>query len=94
MSARRLEETLGLSDPEAHRLLVKARKRLGRRGFAVRGLAFTLATGPLGRLLPRGLRQAAIRPLVYALIPGPTENLLYARVTKLPATGEETAGSR
>ncbi|HET7590287.1 MAG TPA: hypothetical protein VFK14_08940 [Solirubrobacterales bacterium] len=70
----------------------KARNRLGSRSVVVRGLAFTLATNPLlARLLPRRLREAAIRPLVYALIPGPSENLLYARVTLLGAGDREDA---
>ena len=84
MSARRLKKALGLTDQEAQRLLRRARNRLGSRSVAVKGLAFTLAVNPLlGRLLPRQLRETAIRPLMYALIPGPSENLLYARVTLL-----------
>jgi hypothetical protein len=94
VSGRRLERTLGLSGREAERLAGRARNRLGRRGLAIRRLAFTLATNPLlGRLLPGRLREAAIRPLVYALIPGPTENLLYARVTSLESGADETMES-
>ena len=94
MSRRHLERTLGLSGSEAHQLLARARNNLGSRGLAVRGFAFTLATNSFfGRLLPRTLRRAAIRPLVYALIPGPTENLLYARVTSLEDGGGMAAGS-
>ncbi len=93
MSGKRVAKVLGLSEGEVRLLLTRARGRLGRRGLSVRELAFLLATAPvLGRLLPRRLRETAIRPLVYALVPGPTENLLYARVSRPPAT-ERSRGS-
>ncbi len=94
MSSKRAAKVLGLSEGEAHLLLERARGRLGRRGLAIRELAFLIATAPLlGRLLPRRSRESAIRPLVYALVPGPTENLLYARVTRLPEAAERRGGS-
>jgi hypothetical protein len=80
--AGRVAKALGLSSEEARLLLARARAELGSRDLGVKALAFTVATAPVvGRLLPRRVRQAAIRPLVYALIPGPAENLLYAGVT-------------
>ena len=83
--AKRVGKTLGLSSEESRLLLARARMELGSRNLRARALAFTIATAPVvGRLLPRRVREAAIRPLVYALIPGPAENLLYARVA---ATG-------
>jgi hypothetical protein len=83
--ARRVGKVLGLSSEESRLLLARARADLGRRNLGVKALAFTVATAPVvGRLLPRRVREAAIRPLVYALIPGPAENLLYAGLT---ATG-------
>ena len=83
--AKRIGKAFGLSGDESRLLLARARAELGSRDLSARALAFTVATAPVvRRLLPRRVRQAAIRPLVYALIPGPAENLLYARVT---ATG-------
>jgi hypothetical protein len=84
MSAKRVAKVLVLSKDEAGLLLKRAGAKLGGRGLAVRKLAFLLATAPGVRLLPRRLRVPAIRPLVYALVPGPTENLLYARVSRTP----------
>lgn len=82
MSAKRLARVLGLSPAESRLLLSRARNRLGFRGLSTRVLAFSVATAPLLRhLLPRRVRETAIRPLVYALFPGPTENLFYARVS-------------
>jgi hypothetical protein len=92
MSARRVAKLLGLSSVEAGLLLARARRRLGTRGLAVRTVAFSIATSPLRRLLPRRLCEAAIRPLVYALIPGPTENLLYTRVSAPRAAEEQSGG--
>jgi hypothetical protein len=80
--ARRVGRALGLSSEESRLLLARARGELGSRDLGVKSLAFAVATAPVvGRLLPRRVRQAAIRPLVYALISGPAENLLYAGVT-------------
>ncbi len=93
MRSKRVAKVLGLSEDEAGLLLKRARAKLGGRGLAVRGLAFLLATAPVLRLLPRRLREPAIRPLVYALVPGPTENLLYARVSQTPAASERSGGS-
>jgi hypothetical protein len=79
--ARRVGQVLGLSSEESQLLLARARAELGGRNLWARALAFAVATAPVvGRLLPRRLREAAIRPFVYALIPGPAENLLYAGV--------------
>jgi hypothetical protein len=94
MTSKRVAKVLGLSEGEAGLLLGRAQHRLGRRGVSVRQVAFLLATAPvLRRLLPRRLRESAIRPLVYALVPGPTENLLYARVFRQRAAGEPPGGS-
>jgi|GEM_PF-2764895 len=93
MSSKRVAKVLGLSEDEAGLLLKRARTKLGGRGLAGRELAFLLATAPGLRLLPRRLRESAIRPLVYALVPGPTENLLYARVSHTPGAAEQSRGS-
>lgn len=94
MSSKRVTKILALSDGEAGLLMDRARGRLGRRGLAVRELTFLLATAPvLRRLLPGRLRESAIRPLLYALVPGPTENLLYARVSRPRAAAERSRGS-
>jgi hypothetical protein len=83
MTGNGVARMLGLSSDEARLLLGRARARFGAAGLAGRQLAFWVATAPLlRRLLPRRLREAAIRPFVYALVPGPTENLLYARVPR------------
>jgi hypothetical protein len=80
----RLQRVLGLSRAEAELLAKRARLRLGRRGFQIRALAFALATAPvLRRLIPGHLRLRAITPLLHALLPGPSENLLYARARPL-----------
>jgi hypothetical protein len=80
--ARRIGKALGLSSEESRLLLARARAELGSRNLGAKMLAFTVATVPVvGPLLPRRVRQAAIRPLVYALVSGPAENLLYAGVT-------------
>jgi hypothetical protein len=87
--ARRVGQVLGLSREESRLLLASARAELGSRNLGAKVLAFTVATAPVvGRLLPRRVRQAAIRPLVYALVSGPAENLLYAGVTA-PGTGAD-----
>lgn len=94
MRAQRVAKVLGLSDEEAGLLLERARGRFGSRGLGIRELAFLLATSPaLRHLLPRRLREAAIRPFVYALVPGPTENLLYARVSRPRVAAERSGGS-
>ncbi len=81
MVENRLKSLLGLSSGEASLLLARTRAALGDRAYAVRAAAFVLATAPLlRRLLPLRTRRAAIRPFVYALLPGPSENLLYAGV--------------
>ena len=52
---------------------------LGRRGYLLRAAAFALATAPLlRRAIPRSFRVRAIRPLLYGLLPSPSENLFYA----------------
>lgn len=92
MSAKRVAKVLGLSNDEARLLLARAHGRFGPYGLVARKLAFSVATAPLLRpLLPRRLREAMIRPLVYALVPGPTENLFYARVSAL-RNAEERPG--
>jgi hypothetical protein len=94
MRAKRVAKVLGLSDQETGLLLRRARGRFGSRGLGVRESAFLLATSPVLRsLLPRRLRESAIRPFVYALVPGPTENLLYARVPVPGAAANRSGGS-
>jgi hypothetical protein len=94
MRAKRVAMVLGLPDDDARLLLSRARRKFGLRGLVARELAFAVATAPLlRRLLPRRWREAAIRPFVYALIPGPAENLLYAQ-TAAPGTAAEEAGGR
>ena len=81
MVENRLKSLLGLSSGEVSLLLARTRAALGDRAYAVRAAAFVLATAPLlRRLVPPRTRRAAIRPFVYALLPGPSENLLYAGV--------------
>lgn len=86
----RLQRLLGLTQAEAELLTKRAVARLGKRGFQVRALAFALATAPvLRRLIPAPLRLRAITPLLHALLPGPSENLLYAGSRRL---GDEGGG--
>lgn len=62
-------------------LAASARAKLGRPAYAIRLAALLLATAPaVRRAIPAGLRRRSIRPFVYTLISGPSENLLYARV--------------
>jgi hypothetical protein len=76
----RIERLLGLSRAESDLLTGRACARLGRRAYLLRLATFTLATTPLVRLaIPRSLRLRAIASLLFALLPGPSENLLYAR---------------
>lgn len=92
MIARRLRRLLGLSAEEAATLGGQARGRLGGRAYAVRLVAFLVATAPVvARLLPVGLRRRAIRPFVYGLVPGPAENLAYAGVLPLAEPEEPDA---
>lgn len=94
MSSKRVARVLGLSDEEVGLLLKRARGRFGGSGLAVREMAFLFATSPaLRHLLPRRLRESAIRPFLYALVPGPTENLLYARVS-VPRAADRRGGRR
>jgi hypothetical protein len=91
--AKRVGKALGLSSEESRLLLARARAELGSRNLGAKTLAFTVATAPVvRRLLPRRVRQAAIRPLVYALIPGPAENLLYAGVTAPGTAADDSQG--
>jgi hypothetical protein len=79
VTRRRAQSLLGLSAAEAELLTSRARGRLGRRGYGLRAAAFLLATAPLARsVIPAGLRRRAIRPFVWGLLPGPSENHLYA----------------
>jgi hypothetical protein len=88
--AGRVARALGLSSEESRLLLARARAELGSRDLGLKALAFTVATTPVvGRLLPGRVRQAAIRPLVYALISGPAENLLYAGVKSSGAGADD-----
>lgn len=91
MVARRLSKLLGLSVEEATTFSEQAQERLGARAYAIRLIAFLVATAPLAtRLLPAGPRRRAIRPFVYGLVPGPAENLVYAGV--LPLRDREAGG--
>lgn len=75
----RVQRLLGLTREEAELLTGRARTVLGRRGYLLRAAAFALATAPLLRLaIPRSFRVRAIRPLLYVLMPSPSENLFYA----------------
>jgi hypothetical protein len=70
---------LGLDDAELRQLRASARARVGRHGLRARELAFALATAPgLRRLIPPAMRRRAIDPLLFALMPGQAEILLYA----------------
>jgi hypothetical protein len=85
-----LRRALDLTNAEADLLIRRAQVRLGKRGFALRALAFALATAPvLSRLIPRQARLRAITPLLHALLPGPAENLLYARARPLGDAGRD-----
>jgi hypothetical protein len=82
---------LALTSAEIELLAPRSRARLGWPSYGLRMAAFLLATAPLLRhALPTNLRQRAIRPFLYALMPGPAENLLYAR--GLAAVRRESAG--
>lgn len=73
-----MQRLLGLGRDEAELLTDRARARLGRRGYLLRVATFNLATTPgLRRAIPRAARVRAIRPLLYGLLPGPSENLVY-----------------
>jgi hypothetical protein len=86
---RRVSAALGLSRAEARLLLARARARLGTVQLAPRVVSFSLATAPgLRRAMPRAMRVRAIRPLVYALMPGPSANLLYANPGAVSKEGE------
>lgn len=75
-----MRQLLGLDRAEAELLTRLARAGLGRRGYLLRAAAFMLATAPLLRhAVPSRIRVRAIRPLLYGLMPSPSENLLYVR---------------
>lgn len=85
----RLQQLLGLTRAEAELLTERARAGLGSRGYLLRAAAFVLATMPLlRRAIPRRFRLRAIRPLLYGLLPSPSENLFYA----LPNAGGSAEG--
>ncbi len=85
----RVQRQLGLTRSEAELLTGRAQAGLGRRGYLLRALAFVLATTPLlRRVIPRRFRVRAIRPLLYGLLPSPSENLFYA----LPSAGRLVDG--
>lgn len=75
---------LGMDTALARELVAGTRRRLGRRRFAVRAGAFTLATtAPLDRVLPARMRRLAIIGLVRPLLADPPQRLAYL-------LGEET----
>jgi hypothetical protein len=75
----RVQQLLGLTRSEAELLTERARAGLGTRGYMLRAAAFLLATMPLlRRAIPRRFRVRAVRPLLYGLLPSPSENLFYA----------------
>jgi hypothetical protein len=89
LALRRLAKQLDLSPGEVALLAARARRRLGFRRYLVRLVAFVLATAPVLRTaIPANLRLRAIRPFLYALLPGPTENLLYVGAGGYGATEE------
>lgn len=91
MTRRRVQRLLALSPAEAELLTSRAHARLGRRGYLLRIATFTIATAPLlRRAIPGGIRRRAIRPLLHGLLPGSSENLLYA--TFPPAPLDRAAG--
>jgi hypothetical protein len=84
--------TLGLTPAETALLTRRAVLRLGRWPYEARAVAFIVATNArLRRLIPRRLRLRATRPLLYALLPGPSENLLYA-VGRVSGKGDPDDG--
>jgi hypothetical protein len=81
---------LGLSREEAELLTGRAQARLGTFQYNVRLAAFLIGGSPVARLLvPRRARERAIRPLLHALLPGPSENLLYARAQRSAGEGRD-----
>jgi hypothetical protein len=78
---RRLGSLLGLTLAETDLLTARCRARLGARSYRLRLIALLLATAPLLRnLVPETVRRRAIRPFVYELLSGVSENLLYAGI--------------
>lgn len=76
---RALSRVLGLDPSETAVLGRLARERLGYAGYTVRVVLLLIAASRPGRLLPRALRLRVIRPLVFSLLWGPAENLVYVR---------------
>jgi hypothetical protein len=81
---------LGMDTALAGELVAGTRRRLGRRRFAVRAVAFALATSPpFDRLLPARLRRLAIIGLVRPLLADPPQRLAYllGQSTVIPCGG-------
>jgi hypothetical protein len=80
---RPVERLLGLSREETELLSRRAQARLGKLRYSVRLAAFLIGASPGTRLfVPRRARERAISPLLHALLPGPSENLVYARARR------------
>jgi hypothetical protein len=61
-------KTLGISVAAASRLLAGARGRLGDGAYDLRAAAFLSVTTLPGSLLPAGVRERGIGPLVYPML--------------------------
>lgn len=78
---RRLASLLDLTTTETDLLTARCRARLGAPSYWLRLIALLLATAPLLRnVTPERMRRRAIRPFVYELLSGVSENLLYAEI--------------
>jgi hypothetical protein len=86
----RLAALLGLDRAETDLLVTSCAARIGDRACSLRLAVLLLATAPVVRaLLPLRIRRRAIRPFVYPLLSGASENLLYAKVESAPATADD-----
>jgi hypothetical protein len=69
---------LGLERSVAERLLARAHRDLGARGFSVRALAFVVAVvPPLSRVLPARARRRAVFAFVGPLLDAPAARNAY-----------------
>jgi hypothetical protein len=86
--AARFAVVAGTDQGVARRLVAGARDRAGPRAHAARGVAFLVATAPLGRRLPARVRVRAVGALLTAMFAAPGDLLLYLG---LAPTAETTA---
>jgi len=92
---RHVADMLGITPDLARALLERAWKNAGSRRLGVRQLAFVVATTSPGRqLVPRALRQLAIRGLVAPMIERPPEKLAYLGLVPELALGRPHGGLR